>query len=74
MRRGWATDREACLPYANGACWPFITQRIGQIVYGFYDAAERWRVDIAFVLLAGALVVADVAGAARASGRSARRC
>ncbi len=56
------TDREACLPYANGACWPFITQRIGQIVYGSYDAAERWRVDIAFAILAGALVWLTVPG------------
>src|SRR5262245_26323646 len=47
-------DREACLAH-NGACWPFIAQRAGQIVYGFYDVAERWRVDIALILLAAGL-------------------
>jgi general L-amino acid transport system permease protein len=46
------TDREACLAYENGACWPFISERLGQIVYGFYDDAQRWRVDLAFVMLA----------------------
>lgn len=44
-------SREDCLPH-DGACWPFITERLGQIVYGFYDIAERWRVDIAYLLLA----------------------
>lgn len=49
------TDREACLPFENGACWPFIGERIGQIIYGSYDLAERWRVDLAFGLLAAGL-------------------
>ena len=49
----WAgRDREACLPHENGACWPFVIERLGQFVYGFYDVAERWRVDIAFIVLA----------------------
>lgn len=43
--------REACLPFADGACWPFIIERSGQIVYGFYEQSERWRVDIVFLLL-----------------------
>ena len=37
-------DREACLPHPDGACWPFIIERSGQILYGFYDTAERWRI------------------------------
>lgn len=49
------SDREACLPYENGACWPYIIERSGQIVYGFYDEAERWRVDIVFLLLGAGL-------------------
>jgi general L-amino acid transport system permease protein len=49
------TTREACLAH-EGACWPFIGQRIEQILYGFYDVAERWRVDIAFLLLAAGLL------------------
>ena len=46
------TSRDDCLPHENGACWPFIIERFGQILYGFYDTPERWRVDIAFLLLA----------------------
>ena len=36
----------------EGACWVFIKMRFGQFVYGFYPAPERWRVNVAFVLLA----------------------
>ncbi|MCC6918645.1 MAG: amino acid ABC transporter permease [Alphaproteobacteria bacterium] len=43
-------DRAACLGPGKGACWPFIASRWGQIVYGFYDAVERWRVDIVYVV------------------------
>ena len=47
----------------DGACWAFVTSRIGQFVYGFYPEAERWRVNVAFALLAagiGALMVPRV--------------
>jgi general L-amino acid transport system permease protein len=44
-------SREACLPHENGACWPFIFERLGQFAYGFYDVSERWRVDITFLVL-----------------------
>jgi general L-amino acid transport system permease protein len=50
------TTREACLVRENGACWPFIIQRIDQFVYGFYDLAERWRVDIALIVLGAGLL------------------
>ena len=46
------TTREACLPHENGACWPFIGQRLEQFVYGFYDVGQRWRVDLALAGLA----------------------
>lgn len=46
------TGRDACLAFQDGACWPFIIERSGQIVYGFYDTAERWRIDIIFLILA----------------------
>ncbi len=39
----------------EGACWVFIKMRFWQFVYGFYPAPERWRVDVAFVVLAGAV-------------------
>jgi general L-amino acid transport system permease protein len=48
------TDRTACLPenagHPVGACWPFITAKFAQFMYGFYPLSERWRVDLTFVL------------------------
>lgn len=49
------TTREACAN-ASGACWPYITQRMGQLLYGFYDYDERWRPDVVYLL--GALGIA----------------
>ena len=45
-----AVSRRACAP--DGACWAFVTARLPLLVYGRYPMAERWRVDLAFVLLA----------------------
>ena len=36
----------------DGACWVFIKMRFWQFIYGFYPVDERWRVNVAFVLLA----------------------
>jgi general L-amino acid transport system permease protein len=53
-------DREACLATPErpvvGACWPFIAERLNYFIYGFYPAAERWRVDVFFVLLTVGIV------------------
>jgi len=49
-------NREACLGPEVGACWPFIHAKFGQLIYGFYPIAERWRVDIVFALGAVLLV------------------
>lgn len=53
------TDRTACLQekagHVVGACWPFIQAKFDQFVYGFYPAAERWRVNLTFAL--GALLL-----------------
>jgi general L-amino acid transport system permease protein len=38
----------------GGACWVFVKARIGQFLYGFYPEGERWRVNLAFALLAAA--------------------
>jgi general L-amino acid transport system permease protein len=50
------TDREACLPSATrpdvGACWPFVRERFGFFIYGFYPVPQRWRVDVFFALMA----------------------
>ena len=47
----WSGDnREACS--ANrGACWVFIRVHFDQFMYGFYPDEQRWRVNIAVVLL-----------------------
>ncbi|MDQ5909811.1 MAG: ral L-amino acid transport system permease protein [Pseudomonadota bacterium] len=47
----WSGDtREAC--QANsGACWVFIRVHFDQFLYGFYPEAQRWRVNLAVLLL-----------------------
>jgi general L-amino acid transport system permease protein len=40
----------------DGACWAMAKARFGQWIYGFYPFAERWRVNIVFLLGALALV------------------
>jgi len=39
-----------------GACWPFVGAKLGQFLYGFYPAAERWRVDLTAALGLGLLI------------------
>jgi general L-amino acid transport system permease protein len=47
-------DRSACLAenagHPVGACWPYIQAKLTQLIYGFYPAALRWRVDLTFFL------------------------
>jgi general L-amino acid transport system permease protein len=43
------TSRADCVK--PGACWTMIRARFGQMMYGFYPEAERWRVNIAFLIL-----------------------
>jgi general L-amino acid transport system permease protein len=51
----WQGDtREACLG-ASGACWPFIKAKLGQLIYGFYPADQRWRPNLVFALGAALL-------------------
>ncbi|BBF92743.1 amino acid ABC transporter permease [Blastochloris tepida] len=57
----WSGEgREACLGETVGrpvgACWPFITAKLGQLIYGFYPAGERWRVDLVFATALALLV------------------
>ncbi|MBV9456626.1 MAG: amino acid ABC transporter permease, partial [Bradyrhizobium sp.] len=53
------SDRNACLEqnagHAVGACWPYIAAKFDQLIYGFYPVAERWRVNLTFLL--GALLL-----------------
>src|SRR5258706_13232814 len=53
----WAgKDRTACLPeaagHAVGACWPFVQAKFSEFIYAFYPEAERWRVNLTFLLAA----------------------
>jgi len=49
-------DRTACLAesagHTVGACWPFVQAKFSQFMYGFYPEAERWRVNLTFILAA----------------------
>ena len=49
-------DRDACRELVQqrpiGACWPFVWERLPYFIYGSYPLAERWRVDLFFLLLA----------------------
>ncbi len=47
-----------------GACWPFVTAKFGQFMYGRYPDAERWRVNLTYLLaIAGLLPVLVPPGA-----------
>jgi general L-amino acid transport system permease protein len=49
-------DRRACLVPDAGACWAFVKAKLGQFIYGRYPLDQRWRVDLAAVLLVAGLV------------------
>lgn len=44
-----AESRAACNP--DGACWSVITSRWEQFFYGFYPEDQRWRINLAFIIL-----------------------
>ena len=49
-------DGGACTREGAGACWPFITAKFAQFMYGRYPEEERWRVDLVYVLALAGLV------------------
>lgn len=49
-------SRDECRAVASGACWAFIGERLSLFTYGFYPVAERWRVNLSFILLIIAIV------------------
>lgn len=51
-----ADSRAACREISQGACWGFIDKRLNQFAYGFYPAAERWRVNLFLILIPIALL------------------
>jgi general L-amino acid transport system permease protein len=56
------SERTDCLSEAVGhpvgACWPFIAAKFDQLMYGFYPADQRWRVNLVYGL--GALALAPL--------------
>ena len=52
-------DGSACTREGAGACWPFITAKFAQFMYGRYPEPERWRVDLVYLLALAGLVPAD---------------
>ncbi|MGH6767733.1 MAG: amino acid ABC transporter permease [Xanthobacteraceae bacterium] len=48
------TGRADCLAETIGrpvgACWPFITARFTQFMYGFYPADQVWRVNLTYAV------------------------
>jgi len=48
------SDRSAC--NSTGACWTFTKLYFGQFIYGRYPAGQRWRVDVALLIVAICLV------------------
>jgi general L-amino acid transport system permease protein len=49
-------DGDACSHDGAGACWPFIAHKFGLFMYGRYPDAERWRVNLTYVLAVAGLV------------------
>jgi general L-amino acid transport system permease protein len=39
-----------------GACWPFITAKFAQFMYGFYPADQVWRINLTYLLGVASLV------------------
>lgn len=54
------TSRTDCLSETVGrpvgACWPFITAKFAQFMYGFYPADQVWRINLTYLLGVALLV------------------
>jgi general L-amino acid transport system permease protein len=49
-------DGRACSVPNAGACWPFVTAKFGQFMFGRYPDAERWRVLLTYGLAVAGLI------------------
>jgi general L-amino acid transport system permease protein len=47
----WRGDAATCRA-TQGACWPFIAEKLPYFVYGAYPLDQRWRVNLVFGLAA----------------------
>ena len=52
----WTGTADDCRA-ATGACWSFVTHKLGFIVFGLYPPTERWRAAVALTVLVGLIVV-----------------
>ena len=50
------SEGKDCARPGAGACWPFITHKLGLFLYGRYPEPERWRVDLTYALALAGLV------------------
>lgn len=58
-------DGTVCQNADVGACWPFVSAKFGQFMYGRYPDAERWRVLLTYaisVATAAALMIPGIPG------------
>lgn len=46
------TSGADCRATGAGACWPFVSAKFAQFMYGTYPEPERWRVNLTFGLAA----------------------
>ena len=46
----WSGESNKDCRGIEGACWAIVPNRFLQFIYGFYPEAERWRVNLTFVL------------------------
>ena len=46
----WRGDSARACEGHDAACWVFVRIRLGQLIYGPYPAAERWRIDLVALL------------------------
>ncbi len=59
LSANWTGGADACRANPDGACWPFVTARWEQFLYGFYPEPQRWRVNLVLaVLFVGILLLA----------------
>lgn len=52
FKANWVGGAEACMANPDGACWPFVSSRWEQFLYGFYEKSERWRINVLLIMLA----------------------
>ncbi|MFV0299045.1 MAG: amino acid ABC transporter permease [Hyphomicrobiaceae bacterium] len=59
------SDGSVCRASPDGACWPFVTSKFSQFMYGRYPDEERWRVLLTYALSAftlGWLMIPNLPG------------